>query len=112
MGDADRLCLCGWPGKDTRWAGHARFVWERTASACAETRTATVATFGRKEGVRLEVRIGNGGRGEGTLWVQLPGLRTIVEREYVPESLARRAQQQIRLHEVTRTQQRRLALVF
>ena len=26
------------------------------------TRTATVATFGRKEGVRLDVRVGNGGK--------------------------------------------------
>ena len=32
--------------------------------------------------------------------------------EYVLPGLARRAQQQIRLHEVARTQRRRLALVF
>ena len=39
-------------------------------------------------------------------------LRTIVERENMLPHCARRAQQQIRLHEVTRTQWRRLALEF
>ena len=86
----------------------SRFVWERTASACTETRTATVATFGRKEGVKLEVRIGNGGT---AAWVTHT-CRTERDSEYVPESLALHAQQQIRLHEVARTQQRRLASVF
>src|SRR6267154_835533 len=37
-------------------------------------------------------------------------LRTIIEREKMLPRCARRAQQQIRLHEVTRTQGRRLAL--
>ena len=39
-------------------------------------------------------------------------LRTIVERKNMLPRCARRVQQQVRLHEVARTQWRRLALEF
>jgi hypothetical protein len=57
------------------------------------TRSAAVATFQEKRG-KKDIRLGyfEGGK-----------LRTIVERENVLPHCARRAQQQIRLHEVTGT---------
>ena len=33
--DTNRLCLCGRPWQDARWAGHPRLAWGRTAGACA-----------------------------------------------------------------------------
>ncbi len=67
------------------------------------TRSAEVATLQEKK--RKEIS----GLGRDTVENTL---RTIVERENMLPRLARRAQQQIRLHEVTRIQWRRLALEF
>jgi hypothetical protein len=53
-----------------------------------------------------------GGKGGWGLRVTVARLRTIVEREKMLSRFARRAQQQIRLHEIARTQRRRLTLEF
>jgi hypothetical protein len=79
------------------------------------TRSAAVATFQEKRGKRYQVWIFGEWRGGGKgrpLVTAENKLRTIIERENMLPHCARRAQQQIRLHEVTRTQWRRLALEF
>jgi hypothetical protein len=77
------------------------------------TRSAAVATFQGTRGGRYQAWIFGEWRGKGCPLVTAENkLRTIVERENMLPRCARRAQQQIRLHEVTRTQWRRLALEF
>ena len=69
----------------------------------------------RRKGER-DIRLGyleNDGGGKGHPLVTAENkLRTIIERENMLSRCARRAQQHIRLHEVTRIQWRRLALEF
>jgi hypothetical protein len=77
------------------------------------TCSAKVAAFGGKEEKESGFwMFGEWGGGGGHPWVQPDSLRTIVEREQMLPRGARRMQQQIRLHEIARTQRRRLALEF
>lgn len=78
------------------------------------TRSAAVATFQEKRGKRYQAWVfGEWRRSEGApISTAENKPRTVVERENMLPRCARRAQQQIRLHEVTRIQRRRLALEF
>ena len=104
--DTDRLCLFVRPWRAAQWADHPHYLWVRTANACvADSLRCGRHLPGEKEkGIRLAC-LEDGG----TL---LRSIRTIVERENMLPRCPRRAQQHIRLHEVTRIQWRRLALEF